>query len=73
MNTVPEISTIEVPCPRCGHKLTVGSNEVEANPKFTCPACGGEVDATAGPPTVAPDPESTRLLDLQKTVERLNK
>jgi transcription elongation factor Elf1 len=34
--------TIEVPCPKCRHEISIRTRHIEANPNMhlTCPGCG---------------------------------
>ena len=40
-----ESTPIDIPCPKCGHKLTKSIRELKTNTKFACPKCGQGFDS----------------------------
>lgn len=42
--------SIDIPCPKCGHKFKQSFAELERNPDVSCPACGQhiKIEADAG-------------------------
>jgi uncharacterized Zn finger protein len=71
--TTFDSTTVDVPCPHCGHKTAEKIARLKGNPQLTCRACGTvyKVDARH---LVEGLRKVDRELDaLRKTIDRINK
>lgn len=70
MKSAFDDSTIDVPCPHCGKKLTERVGKLKLSPQLTCRHCNGVFDVKAEQFQAAIKKADQSLADLRRRIGR---
>lgn len=73
MKSLLDDSSIEIPCPHCGAKITERLGKLKTNPKLTCGKCRGIIQISADKLRQEADKVDKAVANLRKSIGRIGK